>query len=87
MRPIDRRLVSELERLDDRRLPVAEVHRRLGAAADRLGLPRPSYEVVRRRIHEIRRARAAPRMADVVLDVAFRVRPPEALLDHIAGTK
>lgn len=87
MRPIDRRLVSELEHLDDRKLPVAEVHRRLGAVADRLGLPRPSYEVARRRIHEIRRAGAAPRATDVALEVAFRGRPPEALLDHIAGTK
>ena len=87
MRPIDQRLVSELMRLDDRNLPIAEVYRKLGATADGLGLPRPSYEVARRRIHEIRRARAGPHTGDVALEVAFRVRPPEALLDHIAGTK
>ncbi len=87
MHPIDQRLISELERLDDRNVPIAEVCRQLGAAADRLGLPRPSYEVSRRRIHEIRRARTGPRTGDVALEVAFRVRPPEALLDHIAGIK
>lgn len=87
MRSIDPRLIRELERLDDRNVPLAEIHRRLGDTADRLGLPRPSYEVARRRIHELRRAKVGPRLGEVALEVAFRVRPPEAILDHIAGTK
>lgn len=87
MRPIDHRLVRELERLDDGQLPVAETYRRLDAAADRLGLPRPSYEAVRRRVHDIRRTRVERTTADVAVEVAFRVRAPEALLDHVARTK
>jgi hypothetical protein len=75
------------ERLDDGKLGYAELTRRLGAEAERLGVPRPSYEQVRavaRRGREIGAAR--PGTAEVLLDLATRARPPEALADHLAGT-
>ena len=44
----DRRLVRAIRRLDDESLPIAEVWRRVGEVAGRLGVPRPSYVHVRR---------------------------------------
>jgi len=44
----DRRLVRAIRRLDDGSLPIAEVWRRVGEVAGRLGVPRPSYVHVRR---------------------------------------
>lgn len=86
---LSRRLVEAIARLDDPDLPIAEVNRRIGAEAARLGLFKPSYERVRELVQELRRMRRLramrPSTASVLLDVAFRVRPPEALLDHVAG--
>ncbi len=79
------RLLEELARIDDGRLPVAEVWRRVGAAADRLGVTRPGYEGVRVLVHQFRRVRARPTTADVMVDIAFRVRPPQALVEHLSG--
>ena len=79
------RLLAALVRLDDPRLPIAEINRRLGEEAVRLGFRRPSYERVRVLVHELRRLRrrrrAGPSTSSVLLDVVFRVRPPIALLD------
>jgi hypothetical protein len=80
------RLLAALERIDDGRLPIAELRRRVGTEAERLGLARPSYERVRILAHETRARRARATATDVLLDVAMRVRPPEAILDHLAGT-
>lgn len=52
------RLVEELLRADDGRLPIAEVCRRVGARADEAGLTRPSYECVRSLVHFARELRA-----------------------------
>lgn len=79
------RLYRRLVKLDDRRVPIAETHRRLGAEAERLGLTRPSYERVRMLVHESRRWRSGPSTATVLVDVAFRVRPPDAIADHLSG--
>ncbi len=76
---ISPRLVAALERLDDRSLPIAEVHRRLGAEADRLGLTRPSYQRVRELVQEQRRRPRAPTTVRVLIDVAMRLGPPGAL--------
>jgi hypothetical protein len=54
---IDWRLLALLVELDDETRPIAETNRRLGRAADLLGIPRPSYEQVRALVHAIRRAR------------------------------
>ena len=64
---------------------MAEVHRRLGRSAERLDLPRPSYETVRAILTPRRRRLPEPTTADVALDVVLRNRPPEALLDQISG--
>ena len=90
MRPIaprvSPRLLRELERIDDPSVPIAETCRRLGEAADRIGVPRPSYQRIRTLVHEQRAlGRRRPPTADVALDVAFRVRPPDSLVDHLAG--
>jgi hypothetical protein len=80
------RLVAALERFDDGKMAIAELRRIVGAEAQRLGLPRPSYERVRVLAHELRARRAEPTTADVLWDVTARVRPPDAILKHIAGT-
>ena len=82
---ISHRLLRALDRLDDRRLPYAEINRRLGAEATRLGLPRPSYQRVRELLHQLRWLRRQPTTAGVLWEVVMRVRPPEAFLDHISG--
>jgi hypothetical protein len=79
------RLLAALARLDDRRIPIAEVNRRLGAEAERLGLRRPSYQRVRELVHQLRRLRKGPSTVRVLAEVAWRVRPPVALADHLLG--
>jgi hypothetical protein len=82
---ISPRLLEAIVRLDDRSVPIAETCRRGGQEAERLGLYRPSYQRVRVLVHEARRIRSGPTTASVLVDVAFRVRPPEAILDHLSG--
>ena len=82
---IAKRLQEAIERLDDRRLPIAETAGRVGAEAERLGLTRPSYEQVRVYVQAGRRKRVGPTIAEVALGVALRLRPPEALLDQLSG--
>jgi hypothetical protein len=82
---IGRRLLAELARLDDPALSIAEVNRRLGEAAERLGVKRPSYERVRTLLHERHPSSTQPSTLRVVAEISTRTRPPEALLDHIAG--
>ena len=74
-------------RLDDTHVPIAETNRRVGEEAERLGLRRPSYQRVRELVHESRRIRRrrGPTTTSVLVDVTFRVRPPTAILDHVAG--
>ena len=78
------RLLDAIVRLDDRDVPIAEVNRRVGGAAWTFGSPRPSYQRVRVLVHiarSIRRRRRSTRR--VVADVALRVRPPDALWEHL----
>jgi hypothetical protein len=82
---IDSRLVAAVAWLDDRREPMAETNRRIGFLARDLGLPKPSYQQVRLLVKEYRRGRLQPTAGRVLLDIAFRARPPEALLDYLAG--
>jgi hypothetical protein len=84
---ISPRLLAALVRLDDRRVSIAEVCRRVGREAWRLELPRPSYQRLRVLLHEARRLRArhGPSTPEVVLDVVLRARPQAALVDHLAG--
>jgi AraC-like DNA-binding protein len=71
----DVRLLEALRALDDRDEPIAEISRRAGSFAERLGVPRPSYVHVRRLVQaqrlredEERERRAAIRR--IALDVA-----------------
>jgi hypothetical protein len=82
---ISPRLVAELERLDNGTRSIAEITRAVGARAERFGLRRPSYEQVRTLVHVKRSRPWLPTTGEVLLDIAFRVRPPEALNDHFAG--
>jgi hypothetical protein len=79
------RLLAALVRLDDPSVPIAEVCRRIGAEAERLGVPRPSYERIRVLVHESRRLRRGPSTANVLVDVALRARPPDAVVKHLSG--
>jgi hypothetical protein len=78
-------VLAALERLDDERLPIAEVHRRVAAVAEIIGCSRPSYEQVRVLVHVHRRRRLQPTAGQILLAVASRGRPPEALLDLLEG--
>jgi hypothetical protein len=81
---IDRRLVATLALVDDKSLPIAEVNRRVGAVARRLGLTKPSYEQVRVLVHANRRRRPmGPGGSDVLLDVTLRSRRPGRLFDRL----
>ena len=84
---ISPRLLDAIVRFDSKAHPIAETCRRVGREADRLGLTRPSYQRVRVLVlvHESRRLRRGPTTAAVLADIAFRVRPPEALADHLSG--
>jgi len=79
------RLERELRKLDNGKRSFAEICRRAGDAAERLGHPRPSYEQVRVIVHRNRTLRRGPTTARVVSDVVFRVRPPTAVVDHFSG--
>jgi hypothetical protein len=79
---ISPRLHAALARLDEETLPIAEVYRRFGAEADRLALPRPSYERVRVLVHELRAAKQPePGYGEVLFDIATRTRPARAIYD------
>ena len=82
---ISPRLRAEIERLGDTALPAADITRAVGERAERLGLRRPSYEQVRKLVVEHRNRPRYPSTTDVLLDVAFRVRAPEAVNQHLAG--
>lgn len=78
----DERLRTALVRLDDGRMPIAELHRRVGDLADELGLTRPGYAHVRRIVKAERRYRdeLAEAASDLVWD-ALRYRK-ESVLGH-----
>jgi hypothetical protein len=80
------RLVDAILRLDDPTVRIAETHRRVGEVADRYGLPRPSYERVRTIVQQGRLRPVHPSTTDVLLDIAFTSRPPQAFGEHLAGT-
>ena len=79
------RLRAEIERLADKNLSAAEITRSVGATAERLGFRRPSYQQVRVLVREYRRRPKYASTAEVLVDVAFRLRPPDAVLEHVSG--
>jgi hypothetical protein len=78
---IDPRLLAALARIDAPGRSIADTHRRLGRVAERLGLPRPSYEQVRVLVHALRARRRGPGVGDLLLDIALQKKPPQAVID------
>jgi hypothetical protein len=68
--------MTMLDRLDDGRLPIAEVARRLGAEAESRGRPRPSYERIRQLVRELRldRRDAGPSQLHLAVEVTTGLR-------------
>jgi hypothetical protein len=68
-------ILDALSALDDRGQPIAEISRRVGVAAERLGFARPSYVHLRRLVHLKREQEDADRarreeIRAIVADVA-----------------
>ena len=82
---IDARLVGAIARIDDGRRPIAETYREVSVIAEKLGLARPSYEQVRIVLHQLRARKRDPAIGQILLDISFRRRPPEALLHAVSG--
>ena len=74
-------ILAVIERLDDESVPIAEVHRRVAALASQLGYVRPRYQQTRVLVHEHRRTGLAPTADQILLEVALKTRPPQALLE------
>lgn len=73
------RLLDFIETVSVRRIPIAEINRLVGSEAERLGLPRPSYQRVRVLVHEARELRRNHvSAAEILIDVATRTRSPYA---------
>jgi len=84
---ISMRLLDEIDRLSARPYRAADICREIGERAEEQGFRRPSYEQVR--LH-VQRARGRPRRVstgEVLLDVALRVRHPDAFVQHVSGTQ
>jgi hypothetical protein len=83
---LDSRLVAATGRIDKSTSSIAETARQVAALAEHLGLPRPSYETIRRVAHQIRAKRRNPGMGEVLLDIDLRRRPPRAIVGALVGT-
>jgi hypothetical protein len=79
------KLLEAIVRYDDRKVPIAETYRRVGREAERLGLPRPSYQRVRVLVHSARRARLRPTTASLLVDAELNVRHPRHVLEELTG--
>jgi hypothetical protein len=83
---LSHRQFERLAELDDKRLPIAEIHRRWAHWGVDNGLIRPSYERTRLLVHELRELRRHQvRTRDVLIDIAFRHRSPLDLERHLSG--
>jgi hypothetical protein len=82
---LDARLVAATANADNGQRSIAEIYRRVARLAERLGLPRPSYESIRRVAHQLRACKSGPTIGQVLLDIDLRRRPPEAIIDGILG--
>jgi len=65
--------------------PIAETYRAVATLAERIGLPRPSYECIRRVVHATRAGKRDPSMGQVLLDIDLRRRHPAEIVDALAG--
>lgn len=79
-------LLEAIPRLDDGKLPIAEVCRMLGAEADSHGYTRPSYQQVRVLVHLFRsidRRKHGPSIAEMVLEVGAGSRTGGSLTHNM----
>jgi hypothetical protein len=83
---LDARLVVATANVDDSRRPIADTYRQVAVVAEALGLARPSYESIRRIVHQVRVRKRDPTIAQVLLEINFRRRPPQAIVSALAGT-
>jgi hypothetical protein len=82
----DPRILAAARKLDDKSQPMAEICRRIGNAAEELGLPRPSYVHLRRIIKAERlRAHETGGLADDVIGGLLAGRSPRlgAAVEHL----
>ena len=77
---LDPRVTRLVAKLDDTARPIAATARLVATEAEQLGCARPSYERIRQLVH-VHRAQRRPSVAEIVRDVSFRTRPPDALLE------
>jgi hypothetical protein len=82
---ISGRLRDEIDRLASKPFRAAEICRAVGEIADEQGFRRPSYEQVRLLVGQARRRPRRVSTGEVLLDVALRVRPPNAFVQHVSG--
>jgi hypothetical protein len=82
---ISPRLRNEVERLAAKPYSSSEICREIGETAERLRLRRPSYEQVRSLVCEVRRRPKTMSTGEVLLDIVFRVRHPDAFIEHVSG--
>jgi hypothetical protein len=79
---LDDRLVRAIAKIDDGEMPIAETYRRLRRRSAELGLARPSYELVRQHVHDIRRAKEhLRRRRETRLGIALYTKPLQALYE------
>ena len=85
---LEGKLRDELERMARKQkdYSIAELNRAIGERAETLGLTRPSYARVRQVVNGARARIEPPSWGELLLDVDLRKRPPEALIDKLAGT-
>jgi len=82
---ISGRLRDEIDRLASKPFRTAEICRAVGETAEEHGFRRPSYEQVRLLVRQSRRRPRRVSTGEVLVDVAFRVRPPNAFVQHVSG--
>ena len=84
---IPRSLLEAIARLDNGRIPIAEINRRVGRAAEKRGLTRPSYERVRELVHlerTLRRQRRrGPSTVQLMLEASAGFRSGASAYDAI----
>jgi hypothetical protein len=83
---VSAQLAAATANVDDGKRPIAETYRDVAAIAETLGLPRPSYETIRRLTHQLRARKRDPTIGQVLLDINFRRRPPQAIVSALADT-
>jgi hypothetical protein len=72
---VERRFLEQVAKLDDSSQPMAETHRRIRALAAEQGIPRPSYERIRRHLRAARlREDERKRTRALVLELAYNTR-------------